>query len=312
MSVGILGSGFGLYGYLPAFVAGLGQPRVTMPARYRTKLLERPVERQFDDHVDWVERDEQVLAAATTLVLALRPADQVDWVRQALGFAHISRFVLEKPVAPVPTAANEVLASLAQAGRGLRIGFTLAHTVWAGNFATWLRASSAAGRVRFDWRFQAHHYATSLETWKRRPTQGGGALNFYGIHLIALLAELGYSAVGYSRVTGDEADDARRWEALFAGPGLPDCALLVDIDSADTVFSVTADGFEVVLREPFELETALGSLDRRVGLLVEVCRPCLADVPLVTPPWYQASIALWDAALRDADGEQATFTPTGR
>ena len=301
MSVGILGSGFGLYGYLPALITGLGQRRVAMPVRYRSKLLHRPVERQFDDHVDWLERDEDVLAAVTTLVLARRPADQVEWVQRALIHANIANLVLEKPIGPTPEAAGGVLAALARAGRSVRVGFTLGHTAWARRLAAWLPRRPSCGALRIEWRFRAHHYANELETWKRRPSQGGGALSFYGIHLIALLAELGYTSVRQSCIEGRDTDDARRWEARFAGPALPDCTVLVDSDTPDRNFSVSADDFAVTLGEPFEEEQAMGPLDQRVSLLVEVCRPFLVDASPATPMWYPASVELWSAASRQAD-----------
>ena len=52
----ILGSGFGLYGYLPALVEGCEQP-VVLPERYRARFDERSELARFAINVQW-EDDE--------------------------------------------------------------------------------------------------------------------------------------------------------------------------------------------------------------------------------------------------------------
>jgi len=41
---------------------------------------------------------------------------------------------------------------------------------------------------------KADHFKNNKDNWKRDHKQGGGPLRFYGIHLIAVLAELGYTS----------------------------------------------------------------------------------------------------------------------
>ena len=72
---GILGSGFGLYGYLPAAVA-LGFSPILCPARYQDKFFSRDELKKFNESISWVDTDQDLIEMATTLVISKRPIDQ--------------------------------------------------------------------------------------------------------------------------------------------------------------------------------------------------------------------------------------------
>jgi predicted dehydrogenase len=302
--VGILGSGFGLYGYLPAVVR-LGATPV-LPERYRDKLRGRDDVARFEDQVLWAADDEALLARAEAIVLAIRPADQVARARQTLETPRISRLLLEKPLAPDPAAARALLDTLGAAGRTVRAGFTFRHTPWAARVKDWIGAAGPEQRLRIDWRFHAHHYRTDLETWKRRPSLGGGALRFFGIHIVALLAELGYRATVESTLRGEGPDDARAWQATFTGPGLPGCATVVESDASAAHFVVEGTAgtgvapLRIDIDDPFAESESEGPLDRRLGVLQPLCRDWLSG-PAGIPAWYAASVDLWEAAEARAE-----------
>jgi predicted dehydrogenase len=295
VKVGILGSGFGLYGYLPAVVR-LGATPI-LPERYRAKLCRRDDVARFEDRVVWAQDDEALLARAEALVLAIRPADQVARVRQALEKPAIGRLLLEKPLAPDPAAARSLLAALGAAGRTVRVGFTFRHTPWAGRVRDWVDDAGPEARLRVDWRFRAHHYRTDLQTWKRRPSEGGGALRFFGIHLVALLAELGYQGAAESTLAGE---GPRAWQATFTGPALPGCAVRVETDCDTPVFAIEGTAgagvapLRIDLDDPFAETEAKEPLDRRLGVLESLCRDLLFG-PAGIPGWYGASVDLWEA-----------------
>lgn len=293
MTTGILGSGFGLYGYLPALL-GLGET-VVLPARYRATLLARDDLRHLDGRTEWVAGEAEVLARADALIVSRRPADQMEAVRRALAVPTVTRLLLEKPLAPEPVAAAAMLEALAKAGRSVRIGFTFRAAPWAARVTEWVAGASPDATLDFDWGFHAHHYATGLDTWKRRVGEGGGALRFYGIQLIGLLAEWGYDDALESRVAGEGPDDAARWTATFTGPGLPRCRVLVDSRAGEPRFAATAPGLALHLRDPFEEAPTEPGQDRRVALLAKLCRSLLRDVS-GTPDWYARSVVLWQAA----------------
>jgi predicted dehydrogenase len=296
VKVGILGSGLGLYGYLPAIVRQ--GAHVVMPKRYRERLQNRDDVRCFGNNILWASDEREMLEISQALVVALRPMDQVEWVKRGIEAGRIDRYLLEKPVAPDPRQGRDLLNKLSRSGCGVRIGFIFRNTPWAEQLRAWLGTAGADGKLTVDWRFRAHHYANGLDIWKRRPSQGGGVVNFYGIHLIALLAELGYRRVLESYVECRENDDAHVWRASFGGERLPACHVGVYCDADETTYSLQGDTtsskerLAIALSDPFDGVAAGGRLDRRVDILSDLCRSFLECEPRVLD-YYFASVELW-------------------
>ena len=155
-----------------------------------------------------------------------------------------------------------------------------------------------------------------MRNWKRFTDSGGGAVRFYGIQVIALLAELGYQSVISSHAFGVSIDVIERWTALFRGPGLPDCEVAVDTRSANEKFSASFIGSAkepglvlADLIDPFESTTTVGSLeglDRRVPALSRLCRS-LWEQSVDEDVWYKATIDLWRSVE-----ERTSFEKAGR
>lgn len=302
MKIGILGGGFGLYGYLPALTVGLGL-HVVLPRRYQSILLERRDVRDLASRIDWVESDEQMLRESTALIIARRPVDQAEAIKYIVGMTDLERVLLEKPVAPDPVQARQLMALLMQSGKSVEVGYSFRFTDWSKHLAEWLQHADAKATLSIEWRFRAHHYAKGLDNWKRRRSQGGGALRFFGIHLIGLLAELGYTAADHSKLSGASSDDAECWSASITGPGLPRCNLVVDSNSDQSIFrldggSPTSSASLIgTLRDPFQNSPALGEFDRRTDVLMKLCKATFFG-PADTPDWLHASIDLWELIER--------------
>jgi predicted dehydrogenase len=270
----VTGSGFGLYGYLPALVETYGEP-VLLPRAYESKVRARPELRQYLASIRWAEDAESALAMASGVVVANIPRVQPEIVSRCLGYAGIGRLVLEKPLAVTPAAASEMIDGLRSSGKRFRVGYTLLHTAW-GRSLDWPDRGDAGDRVAITWTFMAHHFANVLANWKREHAQGGGVLRFFGVHLLALLARHGYRDVDGSVLAGQSAGEPERWRAAFAGPAVPRCDVEIDSRCEANRFRVTRSsrGETVALidlQEPFELEsTGAGMADRRVAVLMRL------------------------------------------
>jgi predicted dehydrogenase len=298
----ILGSGFGLYGYLPALVTGCGQ-NVFLPERYRARLRERDDVRCFENIVNWSADENEALESVDAVVVSQRPADQADRIRECVGRPNIQLLLLEKPLAPSPKAAFDAIDMLERSAKKYRIGYNFRFTPWAAELNRRLRSTTATGYLRIDWRFHAHHYANDLQNWKRSVSAGGGALRFFGIHLVGLLTEVGYDSVTRSSVAAARPDECEAWSATLEGPGLPECRVQVQSCSARRCFSIDwtggALGIErlVDLRDPFEANTGIPGFDYRTGVLSDSCRD-LIDGTAPSYPWYRQSVRLWDLVER--------------
>jgi predicted dehydrogenase len=234
----ILGSGFGLYGYLPALVeSGV---EVALPLRYRPTLEKRSELTRYLPQVTWCADTEEALARVDGVVVALRPIDQAAWIPRLAALPNLRRLILEKPVAADPKVAASLLAMLRDAGKRYRVGYTFRLLPWAHRLRKVL--TEAPDSISLEWNFMAHHYRADLDNWKRFSLVGGGALRFYGIHLIALLAEFGYHDVSESTIWSASETEAEAWQATFRGAGLVSLTLKVNSRLDTPLFRIVARG----------------------------------------------------------------------
>jgi predicted dehydrogenase len=293
MSVAILGSGFGLYGYLPALLAQ--RCRVLLPERYRAIVEGRAELSGLAAEISWVADEKEAIDLADGLVIARRPADQADMLAEILHRPRLKRLLLEKPLAPNPATAAKLQDQIEASGKIVRMGYTFDFTDWGQNLI--VRAGASNGDMRIRWMFRAHHYAANRPTWKRFDAQGGGALRFYGIQLISLLAKLGFDTVLSSDVKSTHSGEVESWRAKILNNEGSRCDLEVDSNSEQTGFSVDAHSSTTSLPDPFA-EQPTGAQDRRVPMLSSLCREWLTSQQ--TPHlWYARTIALW-RAIEDA------------
>lgn len=294
MKVAILGSGFGLYGYLPAIARGCGE-QVILPERYHSQLCERSDVGHLADEIEWCPNEAEVLERSNAVVVTQRPSDQVHWIADFVSRSNLQRILLEKPIAPTPDAAAHVLDELSRHRRTVRVGYTFRYTTWGKLLLSSGRAGGAPAPIEIDWSFRAHHYRNGLQNWKRSVSSGGGVVRFFGIHVIALLAEMGYRFVSMSEVAAGSSDEAERWRAIFSGSDLPEARIRIDSNADSELFRVNAGDLSVHLRDPFEEATTDDGFDRRVDGLTELCRDFLYGSE-GCPSWYRASVELWSQA----------------
>lgn len=305
MNVGIAGSGFGLYGYMPAVLEAGHLP--VMPVRYRDKLLSRQELCRLDTSIDWVDTESELLSRSDALIVALNPSAQVALVKSALRHGNIKRYLLEKPIAANPSNAIELLLQLKSQSIRVQAGFTFRYTPWANSLYDAIQKMGEESHLSIIWSFKAHHFAHGLDTWKRYHSEGGGALRFYGIHIVALLSEWGYSHVEGSRLNSACNDQPEQWEATFAGPDLPVCKVWVDANAEERRFHVkastgkTSEGLKVMLSDPFDELPSVNGLDRRIVASTHAIT-ALLDTPPTPSDWIEHSVLLWAACDHMSSG----------
>lgn len=302
----ILGSGFGLYGYLPALVDGCGQ-LIVLPERYRSRYQVRSELVRFSSAVRWAPDENAALGSAVGAALVLRPVDQEIWLERCLGMANLKYLLLEKPLARTPELAQLALNALVRSDKAFKIGYLFKFTTWGKQLLNVLGGKGYSGKLFIHWNFCAHHYQHDLANWKRFVSMGGGAIRFFGIHVIALLAQLGYQDIVMSRTFGASIDEIELWSATITGHGLPECNVVIDTRSPNTKFQVVCSKGEGCFPDvsecligPFDSgrlpdSDLLGGLDSRTQILNELC-PTLWDVVDGEFEWYQRTLDLWRIA----------------
>ena len=286
---GILGSGFGLYGYLPAAIA-LGFSPILVPARYQDKFSSRDELKKFNEKIIWVKTDQDLIEMVTTLVISKRPIDQCNELPNYLSQKQLKKIIFEKPLAIDPISALKMLAMVKASGKQCTAGFTFRFTPWASLLQT-SHTSTLPNKKEvwlLKWNFMAHHFSSELQNWKRDKDQGGGVLRFYGIHVIALLAEFGYNEVVSSEVSKNLNDrDASVWHAIFSGAELPEFRVEVDSRSDSHCFilsNLEKDAIVYQSKDPFDFSANKNiedGLDPRCIYLQEVLSEKIAP----DQPW---------------------------
>ena len=293
----ILGSGFGLYGYLPALIEA-GVKTIFLPSRYQDRLLNRPDLTHLTSAVQWVPDETTALENADTVVLALRPDMQKMWVERSLAIPNIKRLILEKPLAPSPAVALDLHNALINTGKNFRIGYVFRFTIWGRALSSMLAAGSLDGinELKISWLFLAHHFRNNSIGWKQNCEFGGGVIRFYGIQLIALLAEIGYTNILSSNAFGPNAEEPVKWVAVFSGENLPNCIIEVDSCASTDQFSISykKDVYCYLTKNvnPFDVASEGLITDLRIPLLQQLF--CSIDNDSSNEySWYHSVLLIW-------------------
>ena len=268
---GILGSGFGLYGYLPAVVRA-GKEKVVLLSKAREVFLRRPELQFCEQHIEWVQDVRDLMQKSSSVIFAVTPSAQSSYIKEYIPTRKFDQVILEKPIGVSPTEAAIVLSLLAGNKISTRIGYTFLYTQWAQETIRYLRNITAGAPFTLTWNFLAHHYKNDSTSWKRYNREGGGVLRFYGTQVLAFLSVAGYDEVIKSECEGLTDNDLYLWRASFSGPNLPRFDISINCYSNDERFTIFGSdknfhGFDLV--DPFENE-GMGLPDRRLGTLGSV------------------------------------------
>lgn len=186
----ILGGGFGLYGYLPTIIK---KYKIILPLKYKKIMQNRNDIKNFIPFVEFSDDLNYIFRNIDSIVIALNPAKQEEIIQTIINFNNIKNIFLEKPLASNATKAINIQALLFTTTKlKIRIAYLFIYCTW---FELLNNEIKMDKEISIKWQFKAHHYKNNIDTWKRHTKEGGGALNFFGIHLIALATYLGYEIV---------------------------------------------------------------------------------------------------------------------
>ena len=275
----IVGSGFGLYGYLPAILQELGD-KVILPEEYLSKVRSRRELKELEKDIFWVKNKELAIKKATKVIFTVPPNYQYKAVKNLFndnGRNNVQTIFLEKPVATSPAKSIELLEFLESKEVDYVIGYSFLYLDLNSNFNTLVNSSA---QISWQWSFMAHHFSMDLKNWKRYHSSGGGVLRFYGIHIIAFLSKFGYDNVKESTLTCQHSDEPFIWSAKFLGGNLPPCNVTVNCKSKKDVFNIISENIDnsILLNDPFSLLVdRFDGLDKRVPMLASLLKDEMPD-----------------------------------
>lgn len=272
---GIIGSGFGLYGYVPAVLEQ--EPVVALLERAREKYYSRKDLDKFQSNIRWCNDVNELFQSADTVILAVPPTQQTKLVHSVFDYPIIKNIILEKPVAKTPKDGASILELLSQTGYNFRIAYSFLYTPWFLKIQEQLLSAEGSVKIELRWRFMAHHYLHDLKNWKRFHSSGGGVIRFFGIHVIALAGYLNFYDVLSSTALKYNEDDFYYWNASVADQKSNSFNFEVDSASSEEEFSINiSDGgssfFSLRMKSPFDDLDVLDGKDKRVYIQAQMLR----------------------------------------
>jgi predicted dehydrogenase len=270
---GILGSGFGLYGYLPAIVHATSE-KIVLLENSREKFNTRGEIQFCKERIVWVKTLDDFINRVDLAILAVPPSAQASLIERLVNIDRLKKILIEKPVAISPHYSSILLERLVNAGKLFVVGYTFLYTDWARLLTNHFKVGNAPSEMVIQWNFLAHHYRSDLHNWKRYHSQGGGVLRFYGIHLVALASVLGFYIVE-SVCDGFSIDDLSKWRATFRNEEGSRINVVIDTHSSSSLFEINSSGthginhLQVKLIDPFD-ENQNDFGDKRINLLTKM------------------------------------------
>ena len=231
----IIGSGFGLYGYLPAIINSR-KGEVALLQDYRSKIEARPELHKYIQNIIWFSSTELILKQATSVVIAVPPHQQPTVAKIVLRNKSLYQLVIEKPLAKSPKESEYLVNNISNFLTKYRVSYIFHYTDWFYKLVKIPKEQLSS--INICWSFHADHFSRELKNWKRYHSIGGGVLRFYGIHLLAILSSLGYNKPTLSIINYKIPDQPLTWSAIFTGPDLPKCSVHINTNCLYKLFTI--------------------------------------------------------------------------
>ncbi|MGC6512566.1 MAG: hypothetical protein ACON4J_07330 [Parvibaculales bacterium] len=179
----IFGRGFGLYGHAVAMV-DLGF-EVFFPADYRPDVLEREEMAELWDKFHFIDDATSSMSGMDLVCCARRPAENAGLAEKLFETNFSGSLVVEKPIHVTPDTAMRLAEKLNASGLNWGVPYLFLYEDW---FADLKEGISSNKKMVLNW---SHQIFSTQATWKSNAHQGGGALAFYMIHILAVFQALG-------------------------------------------------------------------------------------------------------------------------
>ena len=280
---GIVGAGFGIYGYLPA-IAQKFNGEILVVKKNFNKISDRLELKKYIKNISYVDTYDELIKRSTSLVLSVPPEIQEEYIYKIISKNYrYKNLILEKPIASNPSLAIDILNLSIKSADSVRVGYTFNDTPWWKKIIT---SSNYNDGIFLDisWKFNAHHYKNKIDSWKANHEKGGGVLRFYGIHILAILASLDrpFNYID-SHVWYTEKHGPFKWIASFHLTDVAAINIEVDSNSEEEKFQILSSTEALTLESPFDGERAKKQEDPRVSILKKV----ITTDPLENEKYYQ-------------------------
>ena len=270
MKIGILGSGFGIYGYLPAVIEN-GHTPVLLQSKV-PNLKSRPeLNSYFSEHLN-APSIQDLIETCDAIVLAIPPRAQYELLNRYILNSNIKHLFLEKPLGINSAQGGEILRSLDQYKKSFSLAYLFLWTDWFQEL--FQLAADVLNRenliIEIEWTVP-----NVANSWKSNEEIGGGLSHFFSTHLFALYYKLGFNS---HELSVERKNDGLRISGFNAS--LP--TVLASINYGENShFVIRSHENETSLifedENPFGARNFLGKLDNRIPVLAKYIASSLGD-----------------------------------
>tara|TARA_B100000902_G_C27210395_1_gene864024 strand:+ start:93 stop:959 length:867 start_codon:yes stop_codon:yes gene_type:complete len=178
--IGILGGGFGLYGYLPAFV-NLDYSIFTL-SKYQKFIESREDLEKYYENINFLSSEDEIYNEVNLLCFAKNPESQYNFLqsKESYKFEHL---YLEKPLAHKLNEFENCIKKLKEDNQSISVFYSLSYLGWYKETIEKILSGSNQ-LIEIFWKINRNTNENS--SWKNDKNKGGGFLNYYAIHFIKM------------------------------------------------------------------------------------------------------------------------------
>ena len=233
----LYGNGFALDVYLPALV-NLGIKRIFIKKDKYLNIFKSNILEKYKKFIIYFNKEDFKDQFFDYTILAVSPEKQYTLLFNKKILKNTNTLILEKPLATTPIKAFEIMKKLENLKINYLINYSFRYAPWYNKLYSKICNLPNNIELFFIWNFRARHFIHNRITWKKSHSKGGGAIRFYGIHLIAILSDMGYVHVGKSSISFNSFDDLSSFSCLLESTNkLPKCKVLINSDSLENKFN---------------------------------------------------------------------------
>ena len=271
----LLGRGFALNVYLPALIK-INCKNILIDSS--AKKYRKPS--QIKKDLRWIDIDNIRNKKFTKIIIAVPPEEQYDLICKQKLWKNSNNLILEKPLANNYENAMYIINTLIDNKIKYSINYIFRYTKWFQRICKYLENNINKGEIRIFWKFKSRHLQKKEESWKNNHLEGGGSIRFYGIHLIAILSDIGYVEVEKTTILNQSKERLISWSCeLRPTQSLPKLTLYIDSFSNINQFHwFQKDKNILELESPFSLESNQYRNDNRIPPTINFLKETHNDI----------------------------------
>ena len=186
MKIGILGSGFGIYGWLVAIKKNSNNEILTLK-RYKKIIEFRKDTKKYGKKIKYFNDENEILYNSDKIVIAKPPFEQERILKKIIKLKLKKKLYLEKPLASDPIKSITILKLLNKNKVPFAMSLPFQKTPWFRILQKKILQKNFK-HAEIIWNFKSKF--NHSKNWKNKKKYGGGILRFYFIHFFYLLTAL--------------------------------------------------------------------------------------------------------------------------